>query len=375
MESHTGESWELRFRRVNDFVLSVMPSESNKRFYDPLTGRDVRWEQDVYCPACAVYRDCLVAIYRAYGDDDQWRLGLAWSKDGLGWEREPLPALWPRAEAGFIEIARRNPAVSVSYADPRLVRSEDGTFYLYFNFFQHQVAREQELAVATTRDFVTWTVHGRVFQRVAERDEDVIPEKRPWRFPHPAFVCRLEDDKLVATKIGGRYWMYLNCLSTVGRECLCAATSEDLVHWEVVRDDSGALVHPMPLRPGRFDSYYIDTVAAIVRDDGILLIYNGINDSPQRDGDPCLMQYAHYPAQALFDRDNPTRLLRRSEGPFLGPVPELEQLPRVFWHAPLYEAWSLVPWRGHWFLYWNHGFGRRAVGLMTSAINGLRGRA
>ncbi len=227
---------------------------------------------------------------------------------------------------------------------------------------------QQELAVASTRDMANWTVHGRIFARVAARDRDVIPEKAPWRFPHPAVVTRLEGDRFVAARINGKYWMYLNCLSTQGRECLCAATSENLLDWAIARDAAGALVHPMPLRPGRFDSQYIDTAAAVMRNDGILLIYNGINADPTEDGDPRLMRYAHYPAQALFDREDPTRLLARSETPFKGGDETLERLPRVFWHAPLYEAWSLVPFKGALLLYWNHGFGRRAVGLWKAPI-------
>ena len=154
----------------------------------------------------------------------------------------------------------------------------------------------------------------------------------------------------------------------MGRECLCAATSENMIDWEVARDPVGDLVIPMPLRPGRFDSQYVDTTAAILREDGILLIYNGINAGPDEDGDPRLMKSAHYPAQALFDRESPTRLLKRSETPFKGADENLEQLPRVFWHAPLYESWSLVPLNGELLLYWNHGFGRRSVGLWKASI-------
>jgi len=360
--------WEMPFERVSDAVMSVMPGESGKTFLDPLTGREVRWEQDVYCPTCSVYEGRIVAVYRAYGDDDQWRMGLAWSSDGLHFERSDQPVFHARPDDPFLGLIRHDPARSVSYGDSRLVADDDGVYYLYFNVFQHQVAQPQELVVASTRDFVRWTVHGRAFAAVADRDVDVIPEKAPWRFPHPGVVTRLEGDRLVAARIGGRYWMYLNCLSTVGRECLCAATSDDLLDWRIVRDADGALVHPMPLRPGWFDSFYVDTTAAVVREDGILLIYNGINDHPSRDGRADLLQYAHYPAQALFSLDDPTRLLRRSSSPLMGGDPDLESRPIVFWYAPLYESWSLAPWNGAWHLYWNHGFGRRSVGLCASPM-------
>ena len=49
-------------------------------------------------------------------------------------------------------------------------------------------------------------------------------------------------------------------------------------------------------------------------------------------------------------------------------IVELEKKPIVFWCAPLYEAWSLVPFKGELLLYWNHAFGRRSVGLWKSPI-------
>ena len=70
-----------------------------------------------------------------------------------------------------------------------------------------------------------------------------------------------------------------------------------MLDWQVLRDERGNLVHPFPLRPGYFDSDYIDTTAAVLRDDGVLLIYNGINASPQAGGDPRRGHRSHYPAQ------------------------------------------------------------------------------
>jgi len=146
------------------------------------------------------------------------------------------------------------------------------------------------------------------------------------------------------------------------------ATSENLLDWKVLRDARGRLVNPLPTRPGRFDSFYTDPVAAVLRNDGILLIYNGVNAEPDKGGDRRLKYYAHYPAQALFDRNDPARLLQRSTSPFKGGDAELEKKPIVFWCAPLYEAWSLTPFKNDLLLYWNHAFGRRSVGLWKAAI-------
>lgn len=360
--------WEIPFADHSHCVLSVMPGESPKVFHDPLIDRDVLWEQDVFCPTCSIMDGRIVCVFRAYGDDDQWRMGLGWSDDGLRFTRSDQPVFHAGPGDAFLGSLRELGAASVSYGDSRLVAAEDGVFYLYFNYFSNGVAPRQELAVASTRDMVTWTMHGRIFSAIAPADQDVIPEHAPWRFPHPGVVTRLQGDRLVAARINGRYFMYLNCLSTVGRECLCAAVSDNLIDWEIVRDAEGRMVHPMPLRPGRFDSGYIDTAAAVVRSDGVLLIYNGINGGPEQQGDPQLMMAAHYPAQALFAGDDPTRLVARSETPFKGGDAELEQRPRVFWPAPLYEAWSLVPLGDELLLYWNHGFGRRSVGVWKAPI-------
>jgi len=345
-----------------------MPGESGKVFRDPLLDREILWEQDVYCPTCTVFEDRIAAVYRAYGEDGQWRAGLAWSRDGRHFERLDAPILYGRPDDPLSRMVCRDPSQSVSYGDARIVAREDAQYVLLINVFQHGGVQQQELAVAVSRDLRHWDVVGRAFAEEAPTDRQVIPEKLPWRFPHPAVVTRFDGRRLVAAKIQGRYWMYLNCLSTVGPPCLCMAVSDDLISWRVLRAEDGSLVHPMFMRPGRFDSFYVDTTAAVIRRDGILLIYNGINEDPKGGGDPRLKQYAHYPAQALFDRSEPWRLLQRSETPFLGNEPDLERLPLVFWYAPLYESWSLVPWQGEWLLYWNHAFRRRSVGLMTTPI-------
>ena len=368
-------AWEIKFRPASDWVMSVMPGESSKVFHDPLLNRDIKWEQDVYCPTFTVYDGKLYCVYRAWGEDQQWRMGLAWSEDGLNFTRSNEPVFHAKPTDEFLGDLRNLKDASVSYGDSRLFADEDGTYYLFFNYFSVGRVNDQELVVASTRDMKNWKMHGRIFARHAAKDRKVIPEKTPWRFPHPAIVTQFEGDRFVVKKIDGKYWMYLNVLSNEQDYSFCMATSTNMVDWTVLRDERGQLVHPMPQRAGYFDSRYIDTTAAVLRDDGILLIYNGINDFTEQtapasdrrpyrmDGDPRLLPGAHYPAQALFDRRVPHRLLARGESPFQGGDPELERLPIVFWNAPLYESWSLAPWKGELLLYWNHAFGRRAVGL------------
>lgn len=360
--------WEIPFRNVDPYVMSVMPGESQKTYFDPLLKRDIKWEQDVFCPTFAIHDNRLYCVYRAYGEDEQWRMGLAWSTDGINFTRAHKPVFHARPEDEFLGDLRNLGVASVSYGDSRMFADDEGNYYLFFNYFSHGHVNVQELAIATTRDFKHWKMHGRAFRKVADRDRDVIPELTPRRFPHPAIVTQLKNDRFVVKKIKGRYWMYLNVHTPNRPSNFCMAVSDNMLDWEILRNESGQLVHPMTRRPGMFDSRYMDTTAAVVRDDGILLIYNGINAEPHQEGDPRLQLGAHYPAQALFAVDEPFRLLKRSDSPFKGGNEQLEAKPQVFWYAPLYESWSLIPWKGELLLYWNHNFGRRAVGLWKAPI-------
>ena len=360
--------WEIKFSDVNNHVLSVMPGESDKSFYDPIIQRDVKWEQDVYSSTGVVYKDKIYAIYRAYGEDKQWRLGLAWSDDGMRFHRGEKPVLYARPEDVFLESLRELKDAGVSYGDSHLIAGPDDTFYLFFNYFSHFKVKCQELAVATSKDMISWTLHGRAFGGQTGKDRELIPENAPWRLPPPAIITRFQNNQLVAARINGKYWMYLNCYSTKGPCCLYTAISDNLFDWEIVRDAQGRLINPLPLRAGYFDSEYIDTTAAVLRGDGILLIYNGVNAAPEHGGDPRRLPTAHYPGQALFDRNDPAKLLKRSVSPFKGGDAELEKQPIVFWGTPLYESWSLVPFKERLLLYWNHGFGRRSIGLWTSPM-------
>lgn len=360
--------WEIRFADVSHDVMSVMPGESRKTYFDPLLKREILWEQDAYCPSFTLYKGKLYCIYRAMAEDSQWRFGLGCSEDGLKITRSEKPVLYGTPQDEFLGNLRTLGDASVSFEDGKLVAGDNGAFYLLFNYKAAKVSHIQQLAVATSPDLIHWKHHGRAFAAEAAEDLNVVPERQPWRLPHPAVVCRLAGDRFVAAKIDGKYWMYFNCLSTKGACCVCLATSENLLEWRVLRDEKGRLVEPIPLRPGRFDSQYIDTTAAVLRQDGILLIYNGVNARAEQGGDPRLGHLAHYPAQALFDRTHPARLLQRSTTPFKGGDPDLEQKPIVFWHAKLYESWSLAPWKGDLLLFWNHAFGRRSVGLWRAPI-------
>lgn len=155
-------------------------------------------------------------------------------------------------------------------------------------------------------------------------------------------VGRVVDDKLVAAKIRGTYWMYW------GERDMHFATSADLIHWQPVEDAAGNMLVSLGRRKGKFDSDLAEGgPAAILTERGILVIYNGKNG---KDGDPTLGVGAYSGGQALFDRDDPTKLIRRCERPFYEPELAFEKTGQYSAGTTFLEG--LVFFKGRAFLYY-----------------------
>lgn len=275
-----------------------------------LQPRGASWEsKDVFNPAAWTDGDRVYLLYRAEDSTGigEWngtsRIGLATSGDGVRFEREPEPILSPTEPwelPGGCE-------------DPRLVRLGD-TFYLTYTAYDGETAR---LALATSPDLRDWTKHGLIFpDRGWTKAGAIIPER-----------------------IDGRYWMYF------GDTNIWAAHSDDGIEWTAIEEP---VLRP---RPATFDSRLVEPgPPPILTDDGILLLYNGANDS---------LEYAA--GQALFDPQDPTRLLNRSEEPFLTPTEVLErtgQIPNVVFIE------GLARLADRWFLYF--GMGDSGIGVAIS---------
>ena len=222
------------------------------------------------------------------------------------------------------------------------------------------------LCVATSPDLRSWTKHGPAFAGTAH--------ERRWS-KSGAVVTALDGDRLVAARVGGRYWMYW------GEGVGFAATSDDLVHWTPVeldtmadrrieRTDDGWRVHRTPgtpslrpilvPRPGRFDSLLVEPgPPALLTDDGIVLIYNGANH-PTR-GDASLPPRAYQPGQVLFDPLEPGSPIARATEPFLRPTAAEERVGQV---DDVCFAQALVPFGDRWLLY--YGMADSRIGLATA---------
>jgi predicted GH43/DUF377 family glycosyl hydrolase len=311
---------------------------------------DLWWaSKDLFNPAAVVHEGRVHLLVR--GEDRTTdvagtsRIGLAISDDGRRFTVETEPVLGPG------EDDQRDREWPGGCEDPRVVEHPDGGFVCLYTAFDGAVAR---LSVATSPDLRTWTKHGSAFAgtRHAER----------WS-KSGAVVTAVVDDRLQATRLGDRFWMYW------GEGIGFAATSEDLVHWTPVEldtmadrslgragGDGGWTVHrhavaptlrPVVVpRPHRYDSLLVEPgPPAVLTAHGIVLVTNGANHP--RHGDPTLAPFAYAPGQVLLDPEEPGSVLARATGPFLRPEAS-EASGQV---ADVCFAQGLVRFGGEWLLY------------------------
>jgi beta-1,2-mannosidase len=314
-----GDGWQLGpFTSQPQVVIGADP---DLRFDCPVAGRSVAWAgKDVFNPGAVVHQGRVCLLVR--GEDHEGRtagtsrIGLAVSDDGQTFQLEPEPVLFPDDDPwqpwewpGGCE-------------DPRVVEHPDGGFVCLYTGFDGKSAR---LLVATSPDLRHWHKHGPAFAGTAHAGR--------WS-KSGAVVTELVDERLVAVRRGGRYWMYW------GEGVTFVATSDDLLRWEPLEFDATADRYltrgrgpdagwslervpgqrvPRPVvfpRRGRFDSLLTEPgPPAVVTEAGIVLVVNGANHPDH--GDPSLAPYGYQPGQVLFDAEDPASVVARDPEPFL----------------------------------------------------------
>ena len=217
------------------------------------------------------------------------------------------------------------------------------------------------LQVASSPDLRHWTKYGNVF---AQAGGGKYLDK--WS-KSGSIVSRYEaDGRIVAAKINGKYWMYW------GDAQIWLATSDDLIHWTPIEMAPGekppvplraqALTLPslkiiLPTRAGRFDSDLVESgPPAMLTDQGIRLIYNSRNEPSF--GDKSLPVGTYTAAQALFDKNDPTRLLARTDTYFMRPERPYETTGQV---NQVVFLEGLARFRSKWFLYYGTADSKIAV--------------
>ncbi len=328
-------SWEIGpFSRPVD--KPVITPNKQARFEDPITGKPVRWEAlHTFNPAATVRGGKIVVLYRAEDNSGSMqigmhtsRLGLAESSDGIHFTRQPEPVFYPANDA---QKSREWPG---GVEDPRIVQSEDGTYYLTYTQWNRQT---YDVGIASSRDLVHWTKHGPIFSG----------KYSTMRYKSAGIVTRIDGERLVAAQIQNKYWMFW------GEGTIRLATSTDLIHWTPLETPNGELVSVLEKRPGHFDSSFPETgPPPVLTSRGIVVIYNGKNAKTN----------AYAAGEALFASDNPQRLLARTENPVLQPELPFEKSGQYV--AGTTFAEGLVLFHRKWFLY--YGCADSFVGVATS---------
>lgn len=286
-------------------------------------------------------------LYRAAGAEPEHRvyLGLARSRDGVHFEREPEPVLSPSVDgfdAGCIE-------------DPRIVKMGDWYYVTYAcrafppgeywkpaaergytrpecppDFPWILRANATATGLALTRDFRTWIRAGRLTSPTVD-DRDVI---------------------LFPEKVGGRYAMLHRPMGWAGDGYPCAhpsmwiAYSEDLLNWtdsQLLATGGGT-----PWESGKIGG----NTPPIRTSDGWLTLYHAVG--PDR---------RYRLGALLLDLDNPSRVIGRSRDWLLEPTEPYEI--EGFYPGVVFPCGKVVVGDT---LYVYYGGADRFVGLATGSL-------
>lgn len=326
-----------------DSVNPVLTPIPNTTFFCPIRKEEVRWEEkDVFNPAAVVRNGQIQMIYRAEDTVGKHsgtsRLGLAISDDGLNFKRKSVPVFFPdNDEMKIFEWEG-------GCEDPRIVESENGKYIMTYTSFDGNIAR---MCLASSDDLLKWTKHGLVLGKFENGKYRDLWSKSG------SIVCKVAGERLVATKINGKYWMYW------GDTDIFLASSKDLINWEPIIDDGNIKVI-FGARKGYFDSELVEPgPPAIITSDGIWMIYNSRNHAEW--GDKTLPEGTYAAGQILLDINDPAKVLARSEDYFFIPENDYEITGQIG-NVCFIEA--LVPFKGQWFLYYGTADSKIAVAVL-----------
>ena len=326
----------------------IIQKDSLSEFEDPMTGEIIRWESmATFNPAAIVKDNKIHVLYRAeekLGEKEigghTSRIGLAISADGKEYERKKEPIFYPADDS------QKEFEWTGGTEDPRIVETEEGTYVLTYTQWNREYPR---LAVATSTDLKNWEKQGPIFEEWKDGKYHDTETKSG------AIVTELRDGKLVAAKINGKYWMYY------GVPHIWLASSDDLVNWEPVEDYEGNLAPVLSPRPGYFDSWLVEAgPPPVLTEDGIVVLYNAGNS--QNIGVDHLGNRIYTGGQALYDAEEPWKLLDRSDIPFLKPELPFEKSGQYKDGTTFIEG--LVYFEDEWYLY--YGTADSMVGVVKT---------
>jgi predicted GH43/DUF377 family glycosyl hydrolase len=189
--------------------------------------------------------------------------------------------------------------------DPRLVKIGK-TFYLTYTGYNK---KDAQLCLATSRNLMHW-----------KRKGILLPAYQGnWN------TGWTKSGAILSQKIQGKYWMYWLGTSPDKKDEMGLSYSSDLIHWT-----EATKTPVLARRPGKFDERVVEPgPPPLLTKDGIVLIYNGADE-----------RLVYRTGVAIFDRNDPRKLLGRSEEPVFAPEQSWEktgQVPNVVFVEGLIE--------------------------------------
>ncbi|HOQ10241.1 MAG TPA: glycosidase [Syntrophomonadaceae bacterium] len=240
---------------------------------EPLEGS--KWESKyVLNPGALRFGDKVYLFYRAVGEDNISRIGLAITDGFKVLERLPDPIFSP-------EI----PEEKMGCEDPRLIVIEDRIFMLY-TAYDGNIAQIAAASISLedfkAGNYTNWKREGLAFQNIWDKDAIIFPEK-----------------------INGKYIIYHRIEPSIW-----VTYSSELKF--PIWDKHAIIAGP---RPGRmWDSMKIGAGAQPLKTRyGWLLIYHGVD-----------YNYVYRLGVLLVDLDNPRKVIYRSPNPILEPEEDYE---------------------------------------------------
>ena len=329
----------------------ITPNPSNQ-FDCPMQDKKIGWEEsDVFNPAATVKDGKIYVLYRAEDNSATGigkrtsRIGLAESEDGIHMKRRKTPVMYPDKD-NMKEYEWEG-----GCEDPRVTMTEDGLYVMAYTSWNRKVAR---LCIATSHDLVKWEKHGPAFAKAYNgRFKDIFCKSG-------SMVTTIKDGKQVLTKIDGKYFMYW------GDHAVYAATSDDLVNWTPILDEKNELATVIKPRPQYFDSALTECgPPAILTDKGIVLLYNGKNQTNDSKRDKRFTAGAYCAGQILTDPKEPMKVLQRLDVPFFRPMASFEKSGQYVDGTVFIEG--LVFFKNKWYLYYGCADSQVSVAIYDPA--------
>ncbi len=325
----------------------ILQADSNYIFNDPITNTQVKWQKaDVFNPGAIVKEDTVFLLFRAEDNPKAGiggrtsRIGLAYSLDGINFKKFNDPVLYPSPG----EFAKWDTPGGCE--DPRIVEY-DGGYVMLYTSWDGKTAR---LSAASSTDLRNWDKHGPVFEEAMNGKYLDLWSKSG------SIVTEIKDGRLQAARINGKYWMYW------GELFVNAAYTDNMIDWTPMEGEDGELLHSLDTRNGKFDSFLTEPgPPALLTENGILMLYNGKN-SEDDIADPNIARGTYCGGQALFEANNPEKLIERLDQPFI--CPDLPHEVTGQYTAGTTFIEGLVYFKNKWFLY--YGTADSMVGLAVS---------